>query len=423
MSDIQKKFYNLFWQNKSCQNLFLMSKEELLDSKLFNYGFGEKRYSKPRITISNVDANDFIGNTIKIRNENNNINNESSLTSKFNYFKPLIENILKKSLDKPINKLLEGLEKDPESVIAAICNIIKDEDKEQTGISFLKEYGFVGRNILTFEEVSNLFQKNYIFKKNSELFSEENIILFLDGVKHLKDFYVNLNNEVLYNTNQILVNALSREDNFESRIKLFNLLYECNIISSSIEDALIECTNCPPGTYKGSFQLKVSPNKLNNLKCPVCASELAYYVPYKLHEDIYQIVKEKDGLLQNALCNILESRGIVYTSNRMFLNDIEIDCVYENNGAVNFVEIKMYKLSTSENKLKSKIREHFGKLSKDISRIKEIDTFQNKTIRPILLVNILDTNLLKELESELKEINKDEVSQTIIIANIELIYG
>ena len=39
MSEIKKKFYNLFWKNKSCQNLFLLSKEEFLDTKevdLFN---------------------------------------------------------------------------------------------------------------------------------------------------------------------------------------------------------------------------------------------------------------------------------------------------------------------------------------------------------------------------------------------------
>lgn len=51
MSEIKKVFYNLFWQNQSCQNLFMLSKEELLETTTIGEGENAFSYSLPRITI------------------------------------------------------------------------------------------------------------------------------------------------------------------------------------------------------------------------------------------------------------------------------------------------------------------------------------------------------------------------------------
>ena len=74
MDNIIEIFYNFFWKNKACRNLFLLSKEELLDTKKIPFGDKETSLSLPRIIISNIqEKDDFTHETIRIRNENQNI--------------------------------------------------------------------------------------------------------------------------------------------------------------------------------------------------------------------------------------------------------------------------------------------------------------------------------------------------------------
>ena len=81
-------------------------------------------------------------------------------------------------------------------------------------------------------------------------------------MKSLKDIYVNESYKSLYESNQVLVNSLFDTDDYVNRLKLFNHLYEAEIITASREDAYVECTNCPPGAYRGTLQLKINPFKL-----------------------------------------------------------------------------------------------------------------------------------------------------------------
>lgn len=233
--------------------------------------------------------------------------------------------------------------------------------------------------------------------------------------------YVNNSYKNLYNTNQILINTLNNEDNFQSRIDLFGKLYDAKIIAPSKDDAFIECTHCDPLTYRGVFQLRLNPKKLKNLKCPVCSKELTYFVPYELHQDVYSIVKEKDGLILDALCNRLNNFGIKYKVNLTFFDNIEIDCLFETEDTIYVVETKMYKINTSKSKLKSKIRKHFGKLVQDIIRLQRLDNFKQKLIQPLLLLNIPDQELLAEVNHELKTKNIDKVSQQVNIINLSLL--
>lgn len=54
MSIIKKKFYHLFWNNPSCQNLFLLSKEELLETRIFGNEEFSFSFSTNRIIVSNA---------------------------------------------------------------------------------------------------------------------------------------------------------------------------------------------------------------------------------------------------------------------------------------------------------------------------------------------------------------------------------
>ena len=423
MSEIKQIFYNLFWQDKACQNLFLLSKEELLDTKIIQLEGVSTSVSLPRIIISNIqDKEDFNHKTIRLRNETSNIRTEKSLNDKIELYTPIITNFIETKFGKSLKKVICDFENDPWKILSKPLEAILDgEDNfEKVTIEFLKEYGFIGKNINSFSGLEKFFEKEAISKNAKTFLSENNVWNFLEFLRSIKDIYVNESYKSLYNTNQILVNALHDIDDYKSRLNLFSLLYESKIITPSHEDSFIECTNCEPGDYKGVFQLKLNPRKLSNLNCPICSNELSYFVPYELHNDIYQIIKQKDGLLLDVICNYLENKKITFKTNVNLLKDIELDCVFENNKFVYIVECKMYKQSTTFEKQKHKMREHYGKLLKDAERI-EIDEQSDKIIIPILLVNILNTEFISQIENELKENNQSEISKRIRIVNISML--
>lgn len=423
MSNIKKKFYHLFWNNTSCQNLFLLSKEELLETKTFGSNNNTFTFSTNRIIVSNVqDGNDDLMETVKSRSEIYNIDLDSSIGEKIEYFKPILEQFFDSRFKKSIDKLSTDIEKKGWKFFTKIFKIlVKEETRESNIIKLLQEYGFIGKHINSFKEIETSFEKMLIPSKGNELMNEKTINTFFEGLKFVKELYVNNSHKHLYNTNQILINTLNNEDNFESRIELFGKLYDSGIITPSKDDAFIECTHCDPLTYRGVFQLRLNPKKLKVLKCPVCTKELTYFVPYELHEDIYNIVKEKDGLLLNALCNKLDIHKIKHQLNPTFLENIEVDCIFKTEELTYIVETKMYKINTTKAKLKSKIRKHFGKFVIDLNRLSELEQFKGIQLKPLLLLNIPDKELLADINNELKTKNLDDTSQRISIINLSLL--
>ncbi|MDX1829303.1 MAG: hypothetical protein R3342_07130 [Lutibacter sp.] len=360
--------------------------------------------------------------TVKSRSEIYNIDLDSSIGEQIEYLKPIIEQFFDSRFKKSLDKLSNDIEKKGWKLLTKVIKILLKEDSREANIvKLLQQYGFIGRHHNSFKEIEESFEKILVPSKGNELINEKTISTFFEGLKFIKEYYVNNSYKNLYNTNQVLVNTLNSEDNFASRVELFGKLYDAKILTASADDAFMECTNCDPLTYRGVFQLRLNPKKLKSLKCPVCAKELTYFVPYELHEDIYNIVKEKDGLLLNALCNKLDTHNIKYQLNPTFLKNIEIDCLFKTEESTFIVEAKMYKINTSKAKLKSKIRKHFGKLVKDVTRLIELEQFKNQPIKPILLLNIPDKELLTEVNHELKIKNRDAISRQVSIINLSLL--
>ncbi len=422
MTLIKKQFYNIFWQDKSCQNLFLLSKEELLETNSFNSDNYNYSYSLNRIIISNVEEKDLRFDTIKYRSENYDFKLGDSIEQKVDFFKPILEDFFNKNFKKAFEKLSTDIDKNGWKFFIKIVKLFSNEKKiEQKIIKELHLYGFVGKHLKSFEDLENNFKNKFLPSKGKELINENTIDTFLQTIKYIKEIYVNQSYKKLYDTNQILVNTLNSEDSFNSRLTLFHYLYESGILISSDDDAFVECSNCEPGTYKGVFQLHINPQKLKNLKCPICSGELTYFIPYKLHNDIYKIIKDQDGLLLNALCNKLEENEIKYKINQNFLNDLEVDCLFFHENKYFVIETKMYKINTTRNKIKSKIKKHYGKLVKDVKKLSTLDEFKELEIKPLLLLNINDNNLLKEAVSELKSVNRGELKMNINIINLGLL--
>ena len=414
MSETKAVFYNLFWQNKACRNLFLLSKEEFLDTKNITIDKNAVSISFPRIILSNIQSKDeFLHDKIKVRTETHNIKTESLINSAFETYAPIIAAFLETKFSKRVEVLMKDFGEDPIAFILPILGSLftSKEEFEATLMALLHKYKFVGKNIKTFKSFETFFEKEAVSKNFKTIISEQHLWTFLEVVKSVKDMYINESYKSLYNSNQILVSSFHDIDNFEDRLKLFSTLYDSEIIKSSKEDSFIECTSCPPLTYRGVFQLKTDPLKLRSFKCPVCDSPLTFYVPYELHKDIFEIIKSKDGMLLNAVNHQLTRNEIAHTLNPKYLNDIELDCVYTIGNKTYVVETKMYKQNTSIRKLKNKLKEHYSKLLVDIDRVQKSANQPIDNVVPILLVNINDYSLLQKTHDELKKLNKETLCQ------------
>ena len=421
MSEIKDIFYNIFWQNKACQNLFLLSKVELLDTRSVTIIDNTPiSVTFPRIIISNVEKQDDSHEIIKLRTEGSLIKSESSINKKVEKYTPLITNFIESKFGKSLERFSLEFGANPGNITKFVIRfLIANEDKKEGLIIHeLQKFGFIGKQINTFIELENYFKKEFFTKNIHEIFSEENTWNFYELLKSLKDIYTNETYKNLYETNQVLVNSLFDSDNFSDRLKLFSHLYEAEIISPSREDAIVECTSCSPGAYHGVLQLKVNPLKLKDFKCPICQKPLNFYVPYELHLEIFNIIKSKDGLLLDALCNLLSKNKIEFQVNQTFLNDIEIDCIfYTSDKTIYMVECKMYKINTTRDKLKSKIKEHYAKLVRDINRLKDT-AFKGKVIIPVLLVNVTLPTIVDEAKNEINYNQIDDSERSVRICAI-----
>ena len=149
MSEIKKIFYNIFWQNQACRNLFLLSKEELLDTKGIDSDEGELSVSFPRIIISNISPTDQHHETIRYRTESSIIRSEAHLSNKFKAYEPLITNFIQSKFGKSLEKFAKDVNESPGKILKLIAKgiLANPERREQILIKTLQEYGFIGKQI------------------------------------------------------------------------------------------------------------------------------------------------------------------------------------------------------------------------------------------------------------------------------------
>lgn len=416
MTEVKEIFYNIFWKTQACRNLFLLSKEELLDTKTIELEGIRTSVSFPRIIISNIDKNDESHQVIKFRTETERIKTENRIASKVAYYTPIIEAFIESKFGKGLQQLAKDLNQSPHSFLKLAAKLLlsNDKNREEIIIKQLQKYSVIGKHINTIAELETYFSKEGLEKGLKGVMTEQNVRNLFEVIKSIKDVYVTHNYSDLYSSNQVLVNALLDQDNFESRIKLFKILYESQVLLDSNEDAFIQCMHCNPGTFKGIMQVRMNPSFLSNLMCPACSNPLTYHVPYELAPDIYSIVKTQDGLLLDALCNLLDRKKMSFNCNVKRLNDIEFDCIHQTRGKIIYIECKMYKMHPTAEKLESKLKEHFTKLINDITRAEQ----KIESAYPILLVNIPDDSLLDNVLIELKQNQPNELVKKGRILNL-----
>lgn len=415
-------FYNIFWKDKACQNLFMLSKNELLDTKAIEFEGNRSYFSLPRIIISNVSNDDDIKEVLKFRTESHGLAKEGKIDQVINFYEPIVAQFLESKFGKAYKKFMVDFEKDPMSfLIKNAVKIFFAKDPENEALKLMQNYSFVPMHLKSFKELEAFASKEGIAKNYKKVVNEENYQMLHDVLRSVKDLYLNLNFQSLRESNQILVSSLHDTDNFKSRIKLFSILYDHEIIQDSEEDCFVECMNCKPGTYKGTLHLKINPKNLSKLKCIHCNEELTYYMPYMLNDELFQLVNAKDGLIANVFEELCRVNEIPYKMNEKVLMDIEIDGIFELNQVNYLVEMKMYEHRAGLNKIESKIKEHAQKLCNDIQRINKNLNPNGVILKPILLVNIMDNTWLADLQNSIHESSSDEWVKECRIMNVNML--
>lgn len=390
-------FYSLFWENKSCYNLFLLSKGELLDTKKIDLVDDTIELPFPRIIVSNHEVREIDRYQIAIRNEKQTGGSENTLQSHIDKYTPVVTKFLEDNFGKALEKITEDLE-NPGELIGKVVGAIFDEDIDVEGfiISLLQDYGLAGKHISTFEQLEEYYKREFLQKKIQNALSDETYWNILEFVRNVKNIYLNEVYRGLYESNQVLVNSLHSEDNFESRQRLFELLFEAGVITYSKEETFVECHNCDAEVYRGVLHVKLRPKKLDRLKCPVCDQQVTYFAPFDLDKTIYEVVKSKDGIILDALIYLLQDLELNYTPNPIFndLEGLELDCIFETEDTLFAIETKMFKLNTNTKKLAEKVNRSTYKLKEDIENIcaKYPPT---KPLRSIVLVNITNEEVLQ----------------------------
>lgn len=414
MSLILKKFYRIYWSNKTCMNLFSLSKDELLDTHS-NTALNIK-YSKPRIIISNIrETSGLALEIIKNRTDSRALDEEDNIVAKLDKLEPVLRSIYDKDFKKAIGRVLDDYKNRPLRFLWQFFRLgANPETAEDELLTILKKYGLIGKHLNNFDDVKQFFTQKYL-GKNSDLLDEDNIRLIEEFILFLKNLQLNAAYKGMYESNQVLVNSLHEEDDFQSRIHLFRLLYESDIISNSQEDAFIECTNCEKGRYRGTISLMIPPSKLDKLVCPLCGEKLTYFISFQLHSDLYEVIKAKDGLLFEVMSNLLENEQVDHELNCNFLDDIEIDCIAQIGGVNLVIEVKMFKLNTTRSKLKQKVKASYKKLLQDVDRLCQSGEIKDESLTPLLLLNISNNSLLNQIIDEIKS---EEDLDSVSIVNI-----
>ncbi len=190
-------FYKIFWDNKSCQNLFLLSKIELLDSKTFTLFDKPILLPFPRIILSNQEIKKIDKYQIDIRNERSNLTTEQRIQSHVNELTPLIEKFFKDVLERPIEKFRSIFEDPSEKVEHFVIGLIEAENKELYILNALKEFGLVKKHINNIDELREYLKKEILLKKIDKVISTQSYWSIIDCIRGIKEFYNNENQHLL----------------------------------------------------------------------------------------------------------------------------------------------------------------------------------------------------------------------------------
>lgn len=359
----QEKFYNLFWKNDCCQQLFLLHKEELLLKEEIEIGEEKKHFYLPRFVISNSLKRPKAIGVVEQRIENRTIDSNSSLQLKSdkNLSEEKITRYFNEKFGKPIELVTKKLNGNQFTQIKFIAEVLNSLGSEKRLMKLLHKYEAVPKNIRNFTELSAWFDKS-IQKEVQKLIKPEHFTDLLSAADEIANHYSNFHYNSLLDAHEFYTDILFEKEGYQDRLAMLDSLYECKVLEGGVNKTYYECTHCDINVFSGSVTLNVTPSKVK-LKCPNCNQEVFYLAPYRLHEDIVKDILAKDGLLSGAISYLLEGHKIKFQRNIKREADIELDIEIYNklNTVTDIVEIKTLRTDKTEDVLISNLSEGLTK--------------------------------------------------------------
>lgn len=407
MTLIDKKFYNLFWNDPTCQTIFSSHKTQLLEDEVELIVTKEKFFAQ-RIVLTNSKKRKS-GIQIAKRAENESIElvyNLQSAAKKY-FDEAKIETYVMSRFGKAIKRI----EKDITTTGGwwkLAMKLVGSLDSEKDLFKLLADYDLIPKEIEGKEQFV-IYAENEFKSHLKGFMKTENLSELAITIDLISTFYNHKIKNNLVSATKHYTDLLYDNENYIDRLDFFDNLYEINVIKGGKLKSYYECVNCPPNTFNGVLTLDIKPSSLK-LKCPSCAKELFYIVPYELNKVIYDNIVHKDGLLFFAIQHLLNQYSYNFIPNHKYPPDIELDfCLLNNQQLIyEIVEVKMFKTDRPEDTQLGNIREAVSQIKKAIDKLITIHP-DFKLIQKSIVMNLTNDNVYrlayKELATDLKEYN------------------
>lgn len=393
MTAVSKKFYNLFWTNEVCRRIFSLHKEQLLEKRDIDLGHEKRTYYLQKIVISNDKGKKLSTDLIETRIENNKVdlNDNLEVTASKYFDEAKFQALVETYFGKAIEKIEKELSSGTFSQVRFGFELLSSLSSEEKLIKFLKGYHLLPANINSFSQIEEMLNKTV-----SSFITKESILEFLDSVDKISEFYTTGVYHNLLESNKFYADTFYETELFKDRLQLFDMLYEAKVFESGIYKTYYECYNCDENVFKSIATLKTKPSKIA-LKCPVCKRETFYLSPYRINDEIFSHITDKDGLIKFAAKHLLTQKGFTYKDNIQIPPDIELDLVAFKKEVISLIlEVKMFKTDTPEHTHKSNLNTAISKAAKAKEKVINLDSpFKNSFL--IVTTNYSDINLLKEV--------------------------
>lgn len=407
MTAIDKKFYNLFWTDPTCQKIFSSHKSQLLEDEVELIVTREKFFAQ-RLVLTNSQKRQKLPKLAK-RAENESIELIHDLQTAVSKYldENRIEAFLKKKFGKSIKKFEADLAKTG-GWIKLAAKLFASLDNQEDFFKLLSAYHLIPKEIRNKKEFGNYVENEFIGHLR-DFIKTQNLSELAISIDLVSIYYNHKLKNNLVSATKHYTDTLYDSENFNDRIEFFDNLYEIKVINGGKLRSYYECVNCPPNTFSGILTLDIKPSCLK-MKCPCCKGELFYIVPYEIDKLIYSHIVHKDGLLFFAIESLLEQNNLKYKKNYNLPPDIEIDfCLFNDSNLIyEIIEVKMFKLDRPFDTQLTNLKEAISQIKKVSYKLSNFE--ENSEIIPkILVTNIADEMVLKaakaELEKELKRYN------------------
>lgn len=417
MNLTEKKFYNLFWTNPVCREIFSVHKSRLLEGEVELIFSKEKSFAQ-RLVLTNSQKRKTGLQVVK-RAENESIELMHDFKKSIEKYvdEKKIESYAMQKFGKTIGKIDKEISR--KGWIRFAIKVLSSIDSEQNFFKLLTEYHILPTGIESEEQFKDYAEKEFrslfdSFKKNH---SPSELAISIDLAS---TYYNNKIKHSLVSGSKHYTDILLDNENYSSRILFFDDLYEIEAIKGGIQKSYYECVRCPPGTFNGIMTTDLKPSSLK-MKCPNCKKEMHYVVPYDLDSNLYKNVIHKDGVLLFAIQYLLEENKYSFAINQTFSKDIEVDiCLLnEDDSVYETVEVKMFKIDRPDDTQVGNIRSAVAQIKKMVDKLSnEVDP-EFKSIEHSLVTNIRSESVY---ETAQKELEKDLCKYNITIYTIEEYY-